>query len=76
MPLLSRESRKRFRELLLCAFFWINWKEQNGRSFENVELSDHRLKILFLSILFSWSKLFIGERLLSLFDFIDWLSVV
>ena len=60
-----------FRELLLYAFLWIIWKERNKRSSENEELSNHRLKVLFLCSLFSWSKLFISDRSMSLFDFID-----
>ena len=60
-----------FGELLLYTFFWIIWKKRNRRLFENEELSDHRLKVLFLCSLYSWSKLFIGDRSMSLFDFID-----
>ena len=69
--------RKRLGELLLYAFFfWIIWKERNGRSFENEELSNHGLKVLFLCRLFPWSNLFIGNKLMSLFDFIDWFGSV
>ena len=57
-------------------FFLIIWKERNKRLFWNVELSNQRLKVLFLCSLFSWSKLFIRERSMSLFDFIDWLGSV
>ena len=47
--LFCQESRKRFGKLFLYAFvFWIIWNERNKRSFENVELFDHRLKFFFV----------------------------
>ena len=69
----KRKQKKVWEPVLLCLFFWIIWKEQYSKSLENVELFDHRLKVLFLCSLFSWSKLFIGERLLSiLISLIEW----
>ena len=38
-----------------------------------MELSIQRLKYLFL---LTWTKLFIGERLMSILDFIDWFASV
>ena len=71
----GRKQKKVWGATPLC-LFWIIWKEKNRRSFENMELFDHRLKVLFLYILFSWSKLFIGEKSLSLLDFIDWMGSI
>ena len=75
VPLLE-ESGKRFGGQILYASFGLFWKERNRRSFENVELSIQRLKYLFLCNLLTCTKLFIGERLLSIIDFIDWLGSV
>ena len=71
----GRKQKKVWRVAHLC-LFWTIWKERNRRSFENVELSIQRLKYLFLCNLLSWTKLFIGERLTSIVDFIDWLGLV
>ena len=57
----------------LCLFQTI-WKERNIRSFENIELSVQRLKLLFLSSLF-WTNLFIEHTFMFLVDFIDWLGM-
>ena len=71
----GRKWKKVWRAAHLC-LFWTIWKERNRKSFENVELSIQRLKYLFLCNLLTWTKLFIGERLMSLIDFIDWLGLV
>ena len=55
--------------------FFIIWTERNRRTFENEVLSDHRLKVLFMCSLYSWSKLFIGDRSMFFFYFIDWLDL-
>ena len=49
-------------------------KKRNQRLFENKERSIHILKSLFLNNLFLWVKLYIGEGLMSLIDFVDWLD--
>ena len=72
----GRKRKKIWGVAPICFFFLIIWKERNKRLFWNVELSNQRLKVLFLCSLFSWSKLFIRERSMSLFDFIDWLGSV
>ena len=65
-------------ELLLYAFLWgegIKWSKKNRRASEVEELSMHRLKVLFLYSLNSWSKLFVGDRPMSFFYSIDWLDL-
>ena len=74
VPLLE-ENRKKFGAAPLC-LFWTIWKEINRRSFENMELFIQRLKCLFLCNLLTWTKLFIGERLMFIVDFIDWMGSV
>ena len=55
-------------------FFWTIWKKRNRRFFDNEELLDQGLKTRFPYNLKYWTKLYIGEGPLSLFDFIDWLG--
>ena len=71
----GKKWKRVWRAAPLC-LFWTIWKERNRRYFENVELPIQRLKYLFLCNLLTWMKLFIGERLMSTIDFIDWLDSV
>lgn len=54
--------------------FWTIWKERNRISFEDKDLSDQRRKSLLLCNLLSWTKWYIVEGPMSLFDFVDWLG--
>ena len=75
MVSLLEENRKKFGGRLLYTSYG-QFGKRNRRSFENVELSIQRLKYLFLCNLLTWTKLFIGERLMSIVDFIYWLGSV
>ena len=66
----GRKRKKIWRAAPLC-LFWTIWKKRNRRSFENVEFSIQRLKYLFLCNLLTWTKLFVGEKLMFIVDFID-----
>ena len=65
--------KKVWRAESLC-LFWSLWKEGYIRVFENMEFFVQKLKILFLRNLLTRTKLFIGESLMSLNDFIDLLD--
>lgn len=55
-------------------YAWTIWTERNRRSFASKELSEQKLKSLFLCSLLAWTKLYIVEGLMFLFDFIDLLG--
>ena len=57
----------------LC-LFWMVWKERNRITFDNEELSIHRMKNSFVCSVWSWTKLYIDERPLPLINFFDWLG--
>ena len=56
------------------AFFWIVWREQNQRAFEDKEQNDKWLKCLFLCNLSSWISIYIREDSMFLFDFVEWVG--
>ena len=56
-----------------CIFQTI-WRERNRRFFNRVEVSDQRLKNLFLSNLSLWVRVYIGRGYMNMVDFIDWLG--
>ena len=57
----------------LC-LFWAVWKERNRISFENEELSIHRLKNSFVCNIWFWTKSVVNEGPLPLISFFDWLG--
>ena len=72
----ARVGRKRKRVWLaapLC-LFWTLWKERNRVAFENEAPSAHRMKSVFLFILWSWAKLYSVDNLNSLVGFLSWLG--
>ena len=71
--LIGIKEKKVWRAASLC-LFWLLWKEGYIRVFENMEFFVQKLKILFLRNLLTRTKLFIGESLMSLNDFIDLLD--
>lgn len=65
--------RKRGGAQLLCASFG-QFERRDRRSYKNKKLSDQILKSLFLCNLLSWTKLYIVEGPMSLFDVSDWIG--
>ena len=55
-------------------FFWTVWKARNKIAFEDDVLSIQSLKSSFVYFLWSETKLFIKDGLLTLVDFIDWVG--
>ena len=57
----------------LC-LFWTVWIERNRVAFDNEIPSACRMKSSFLFTLWSWAKMFSGDNLSSLVDFLTWLG--
>ena len=55
--------------------FWTIWKDRNRRYFGSDELSDQRLKSLFLNNFSMWVRVYIGGGYTHLIDFIEWLGI-
>ena len=52
----------------------VKWNERNMAAFENEIPSVFRMKSFFLFTLWSWAKLYSGDNLSSLVDFLTWLG--
>ena len=76
MALLLEESGKKVWRVAFLCLFWTIWNGRNRRSFENVELSVQKPKLLFLCSLSSWTNLFTSKTSMSLVDFLDWLGSI
>ena len=55
----------------LC-LFWVIWKTRNSIAFEDGVLSIQKLKISFVYLLWSETKLWIKDGPSTLIDFIEW----
>ena len=72
----ARVGKKRKRVWMaapLC-LFWTVWIERNRVAFDNEIPSASRMKSSFLLTLWSWAKMFSGDNLSSLVDFLTWLG--
>ena len=54
--------------------FWSIWKERNKIAFDNEKFFIQMIKNSFVCKFWSWTKLVIDKRHLSLINFFDWLS--
>ena len=61
-------------ELCSPLYFWTVWKERNCIAFRDGNLVVQRLKHSFVSNLWSWNSLYIGEEITSLAGFLEWLA--
>lgn len=50
------------------------WKETNKRAFDNIELSNQKLKSLFMSNFLEWVKRGLEDVSMSMVDFVEWLG--
>ena len=57
----------------LC-LFWTIWRARNRLTFENKVTSAQRIKIIFISNLWSWANLFGNNTTNSVLDFLIWLG--
>ena len=55
--------------------FWMTWKERNDRYFDGEELSNQRLKSLFLNSFSMWVRVYIGGGYTHLINCIEWLGI-
>ena len=54
---------------------WLIWRERNTHTFEDVEKSIDLLKSLLVGTLFGWSCIWGFMQCISLFDFLQFVSV-
>ena len=64
-----------WKSVFLC-IFWTVWKERNRIAFKNGSLAVQRLKHSFVSTLWGWNSLYIGEETSSLIGFLEWLASI
>ena len=69
----SLARRKIWKSISLC-IFWFVWKERNCIVFRDQTLVVQWLKHSFVSNLWSWNILYLGEEFTSLIDFLEWLA--
>ena len=58
-----------------ACLMWLIWREQNTRTFEDVEKSVDLLKSLLVGTLFGWSRIWGFTQFISLSDFLHSISV-
>ena len=58
----------------LC-LFWVIWKDRNSIAFEDGVLSIQKLKISFVHLLWSGTKLWIKDAPSTLIDLIEWVCM-
>ena len=54
--------------------FWTVWKKRNCLAFRNGSLTVQRFKHYFVSNLWDWNNMYIGEDISSLIGFLEWLA--
>ena len=69
----DKKRKKAWKVAPLC-IFWSIWKERNGRAFEDRESSDQTIQSSFLYIFWDWVRVYMGDSVTSLIDFVDWLD--
>ena len=69
----DKKRKKAWKVASLC-IFWSIWKERNGRAFEDRESSDQTIQSSFLYIFCDWVRVYMGDSVTSLIDFVDWLD--
>ena len=68
------KKRKRIWTAAPMCLFWTLWRARNRLAFENKVTSAQRLKINFVSNLWSWANLFGDETSISILDFLTWMG--
>ena len=68
------KKRKKIWSAAPLCLFWIIWCARNKLAFENKVTSAQRIKINFISNLWSWANLFGNDTTNSVLDFLTWLG--
>ena len=61
--------------MVSACLMWLIWREQNTRTFEDVEKSVDLLKSLLVGTLFGWSHIWGSTQCISIFDFLQFVFV-
>ena len=69
----GKKGSRIWKSVPLC-IFWTVWKERNRIAFTNGSLAVQRLKHSFVSNLWGWNNMYIGEEICSLIGFLEWLA--
>ena len=69
----GKKRRKIWKSIPLC-IFWMVWKERNHIAFRDGTVDVQKLKHSFVSNLWNWNSLYIGEEISSLIGFLEWLA--
>ena len=68
------KKRKKIWQAAPMCLFWTLWCARNRLAFENKVTSAQRLKINFVSNLWSWANLFGDDTAISILDFLTWMG--
>ena len=69
------KKRKVVWQLRPLCLFWVIWKARNTIAFEDGVLSIQKLKVSFVYLFWSETKLWIKDGPSTLIDFIDWVCL-
>ena len=72
-PFVGKKRKKIWNSIPLC-IFWTVWKERNKLAFRGGSLDIQKFKIFFVSNLWCWARVYIGEETSSLLGFLEWLG--
>ena len=70
---IGKKRQKAWKVAPLC-IFWSIWRERNRRAFEDKECLDQSFKSSFLYLFCDWVRVYMGDSITSLIEFVDWLS--
>ena len=72
-PFVGKKRKKIWNSIPLC-IFWTVWKERNRLAFRGGSLAIQKLKNYFVCNLWSWARVYMGEKSSSLLGFLERLA--
>ena len=72
--LLGWQKKERGLESCSSTIFWSIWRERNWRAFKDRKSLNQTIKTSFLYLFSDWVRVYMGDNVTSLIDFVDWLS--